>query len=275
MKIPDWLVYTVILTAVVYGLFSQSDRTDAPPAIPDNIKLPDVALPAPSVFDEEVLVEVDEKSKPGVGTAFSIGGEGMWMTARHVVENCTDLALQIGSSKIVPVSKYETFDQGDLALLYTDGGPEPAVLDLDEDLRVGQYGYHFGYPQGRPGEVTSRLLARSLMTTHGRYTLSEPVLAWAESGRTRGLKGSLGGMSGGPLYDDQGEVIGVTIAESPRRGRIYTTAPSSISAFLANEADLAIDGKQTRTLSAENYGAEADRLRRNLTVVKVICKARD
>lgn len=275
MKIPDWLVYTVVLVAVLFGLFTHSDGTDAPPAIPENIKLPDVTLPGPSVFDEEVLVQVDDDPKPGVGTAFSIGREGLWLTARHVVENCSDLGIQIGSTSIVPVEKYEVFDSGDLALLYTDGGPEPSRLDLAEDLRVGQVGYHIGYPQGRPGEVASRLLSRSRLTSTGRYRISEPVLAWAESGRTRGLNGSLGGMSGGPLFDSEGDVIGVTIAESPRRGRIYTTAPVSMAAFLAKEADLDIDGGQTRPLTADNYGAEADRLRRNMTVVKVICRARN
>ena len=275
MKIPDWFIYSVVLAGVLYALFSRSDGTDAPPAIPDEIQLPDVTLPLPSIFDEEVMVELEDTDDPSVGTAFSIGRDGMWLSARHVVEGCSDLAVQVGQSRIVPVQRYETDEDADLALLYTQGGPEPAVLDLQEELRVGQHGYHIGYPQGRAGEVTSRLLARSVLRTTGRYQTSEPVIAWAESGRTRNLVGSLGGMSGGPLFNEHGEVIGVTIAESPRRGRIYTAAPTSLRTFIETEADLNLDGEQTRSLHPDNYGGEGDRLRRNLTIVKVLCRARE
>lgn len=275
MKLPDWFIYTVALAAVLYTLFANSESNDAPPAVPEDIQLPDVTLPLPSIFDEEVLVELEETDSPSIGTAFSVGREGMWLTARHVVDGCSDLAVQVGNSRIVPVTRYETAASADLALLYTDGGPEPTVLDLEEELRVGQQGYHIGYPQGRAGEVSSRLLSRSVLRTTGRYQSSEPVIAWAESGRTRNLMGTLGGMSGGPLFNENGEVIGVTVAESPRRGRIYTAAPTSLQSFLNAEADLMLDGEQTRSLSADNYGGEGDRLRRNLTIVKVLCRARD
>jgi serine protease Do len=62
----------------------------------------------------------------------------------------------------------------------------------------------------------------------GATIVEEPVLAWAEQGRTSGLRGSLAGISGGPAFSANGQVIGVTIAESARRGRIYTAAPTSI-----------------------------------------------
>ncbi|MAP95130.1 MAG: serine protease [Ponticaulis sp.] len=274
MRIPDWFIYTVVLVGVLYALTSRGDQADAPPAIPEEQQLPDVVLPDPSMFDEQVLVEVDESVGPSVGTAFSVARSGMWLTARHVVDGCDDIAIRVGPNRMIRVDRYETYQSGDLALLYTQGGPEPTKLDLDSALKIGQFGYHIGYPQGRPGEVASRLMARSRLVSRGRYDTSEPVLTWAESGRTRNMTGSLGGISGGPIFDEEGEVIGVTVAESPRRGRIYTTAPKAVQAFLDNEADYPIDGEQSRSMTTRNYGGEGDRLRRNLSVVKVICSAR-
>lgn len=274
MKIPDWLIYTVVLVGVVYALLSRTETHNAPPAPPISIEGAGTILPAPGFFDEEVVVDVDIQSGAATGTAFAVGPEGNWLTARHVVEGCTDVAIVIGRNKLVPVISNEVYDRGDLALLRTEGGPAPVSFDLNSELRVGQYGYHFGYPQGRPGEATSRLLSRSRLTTRGRYLSTEPVLAWAEAGRTRGLSGTLGGMSGGPVFDRDGEVIGVTIAESPRRGRIYTTAPQTVSAFLPELAEMTFEGSTKRTLSPENYGGEADRLRRNLSVVQVVCRER-
>ncbi|MAT34079.1 MAG: serine protease [Ponticaulis sp.] len=275
MKIPDWFIYAVVLSAVLYGLFSRNQgELDAPPSLPEELEVSEIPLPAPSRFDEEVLVEVGDRAGPSVGTAFSISSEGMWLTARHVVDGCSNLMIRVGPNRIVPVERYETLQSGDLALLYTEGAADPAQLDLEANLNVGQPGFHIGFPQGRPGEVTSKLLSRSRMTSRGKYNVTEPVLAWAESGRTRNLNGSLGGISGGPLFDSAGEVIGVTVAESPRRGRIYTTAPSTIRYFLATEADYQPQAGETRPISTQNYGGEGDRLRRNLTVVKVHCPER-
>jgi hypothetical protein len=108
----------------------------------------------------------------------------------------------------------------------------------------------------------------------GRYAVEEPVLAWAELGRTSRLRGSLAGMSGGPVLGANGQVIGVTIAESARRGRIYTAAPSSIMRLLRVEQAPA-DGLPAPRLAADNYGQEADDLRRSLAVAQVVCVARE
>jgi serine protease Do len=59
------------------------------------------------------------------------------------------------------------------------------------------------------------------------------VLVWAEVGRTDTLRGTLAGLSGAPALDSAGRVIGVTVAEAPRRGRIYTTAPETLKTVLA------------------------------------------
>jgi serine protease Do len=275
VRIPDWLIYLVVLAGVVYTLTSSSDNDPAPQAPPVPIERAGSVLPAPSMFDEEVLVEVDDNPGAATGTAFAVGPEGNWLTARHVVDGCSDLAIAIGRRKIVPVTNYKVWERGDLALLQTDGGPDRAVLNLFSDLKVGQRGYHIGYPQAKPGEVTSRLLSRSRLVTRGRYLTNEPVLAWAETGRTSGLVGSLGGISGGPVYNAAGEVVGVTVAESPRRGRIYTTAPRSIAEFLPDYSDEELTNTSTRSITTDNYGEEADRLRRILTVVPVICRARN
>jgi hypothetical protein len=108
--------------------------------------------------------------------------------------------------------------------------------------------------------------------TRGRYSLDEPVLAWVEQGRTNGIEGTLAGLSGGPVFNASGDVIGVTLAESPRRGRIYTSAPDSIARFLDSQGEniLPADG---HAISAASYHGEADRLRKTQAVLKVVCMA--
>lgn len=270
MRIPDWVYYLVVLIAVLFSVYNRTESYDAPPAPPpidlDNAPV----LPPPSIFDPDIIVQVD-RPQDGIGTAFSVASGGAWLTARHVVDGCNDLAIQINRNSIVRVDQMAVAEDGDLALLFTGSAPAPNALDLSRDLRVGQYAFHIGYPQGKAGEVTSRLISRSRLVTSGRFSTNAPVLAWSELGRTRGLYGTLGGMSGGPTYDSEGEVIGITVAETPRRGRIYTVAPSHMEEFLVSQS-LTADGDAVGELDVRNYATEADRLRRELAVVKVLCR---
>src|SRR6202012_3752819 len=111
---------------------------------------------------------------------------------------------------------------------------------------------------------------RENLVVQGRGARTEPVLVWAETGRTDGLTGTLGGLSGAPALDDRGRVVGVTIAEAPRRGRIYTTAPETTARALGPRAALA-SGAAGEAVDAGNYGRVADDLRRNLRVAQVVC----
>jgi hypothetical protein len=85
-----------------------------------------------------------------------------------------------------------------------------------------------------------------------------------------GLGGTLAGLSGAPVLDRQGRAVGVTIAESPRRGRIYTTSPDTFGPAIrgVQKADEPLTG---RLVTVDNYGLVADDLRRDLRVAQVVC----
>ncbi len=268
--IPDWLLYIVVIAAIVFVLFEVDDRADAPPALETSEQ--GAFLPPPSIYDPEILVEVGPVSS-GLGSAFAISEDGWWVTARHVVDDCDQVGLIVSRGAAAPVTDVKVALFADLALLKTDRAPVPLALDTSErQFQVGQRAFHVGFPQGRPGEAYSRLIGRETLIARGRYDLEEPVLAWAELGRTSGLRGSLAGMSGGPAIAANGQVIGVTVAESARRGRIYTASPSSILRLLRVE-QIDAEGAPAPRLTPENYGEQSDDLRRELAVAQVVCIA--
>lgn len=268
--LPDWLIYLVAIFVVVLVMFRLDQRAETPAWSPQEFPGAGQALPPPSVFDPEILVEVEETA-PGLGTAFAINPDGDWLTARHVVDGCAQVAVLVGRERALPAT-VRAAQFADLALLKTQPVPEAIALSLDEtELVRGQPAFHVGFPQGRPGEAASRLVGRERLVARGRYSSEEPVLAWAETGRTWGIEGSLAGMSGGPALDAQGRVIGVTIAESPRRGRLYTASPSSIRQWLELERVEAV-GAPTAPMDGRNYYRRADELRRDMVVRPVICQ---
>jgi S1-C subfamily serine protease len=268
-RLPDWSIYAAAVFALVLASLGRREDADAPPAPPP----PDEeegALVGPSTpFDPMVMVEAPPAVQPSSGTAFSISQEGRWLTARHVVEGCKLTALVVGGGRAVQAS-VRISPRADLALLTTEGGPAALPLAVDRPLHEGQRAFHFGFPGGEPGEATSRLLGRETLRITGRGARSEPVLAWAEVGRTDGLEGSLAGLSGAPAVDAQGRVVGVTVAEAPRRGRIYTTAPETIRTALSARRG-APELAAGDAVTVENYGRVADALRRELRVAQVVC----
>lgn len=272
MRSFDWALYLLVFCVIVGTLFANERNADAPEPPPTVFESDGPTLPPPSILDEQILVQVDAP-KDGIGTAFAINNNGDWITARHVVDGCNSVGLLVAPDQYVPVERVTVDPDSDLALISTGRSPSSVKLALGKPLRVGDEGYHVGYPQGRPGEVATKLLSRSKLITRGRRDGAEPILAWAEIGRTQGLTGTLGGISGGPVFDKDGGVRGVIVAESPRRGRIYTAAPSSVEAFLTSLDVSTVDGPQ-ESFSVHTYGPRSDNARRRLQVVKVACQVR-
>jgi serine protease Do len=228
-KLPDWLIYGAVVSALLVVAIGRQERSDAPPPpppVPGDVGLP---LGPASPFDPSIVVR-------GVAARITLD------------------------------------PAGDAAILTTEGGaPAVPLRAAAEPPRRGERAYHPGFPQGHPGEVTSRLLGRENLVIRGRGARVEPVLVWAEVGRTDNLKGTLSGLSGAPALDSTGRVIGVTVAESPRRGRIYTTAQETVEDLLKQSRRRPASFALGEAITTENYGRVADGLRRDLRVAQVVC----
>jgi serine protease Do len=247
-------------------------RRPLPEGVPEVSDYGDITgpLPGSSAYDPEISVGLGKKTD-STGTAFAIDESGWWMTARHVVDNCTQVQLRFPGHRGALVDHVVQHSKADLALLRT--GTMPHVLPLaNERLYISQNGFHIGYPRGRPGEVWSTLLGRRRMRISGRYRTNEPIVAWAERRRRPSNLKNLGGLSGGPALDGAGRVVGVLVAESRRRGRVYTTAPVSMTQILSR-SPVASNSENMMSLSPQNLKTRAEMLRREPSIAKVVCLA--
>lgn len=262
LRIPDWLLYGLIVLVIYFNarLTVRKEHAPSPPPPPELGPL----LPLESPRDPSVLVDMGDPTS-GIGTAFAIDENGTWLTARHVVDSCNQVAIHIGQGRGLTVNT-SLSQKSDVAILKSTWERDPLPSDLFSTRQIGEHGYFFGFPQGRPGEVVGTLLGRHKMVIRGRYSTNEAVLAWTEVGRTRGLKGSLGGLSGGPVLDKDGEVIGIVAAESPRRGRVYTVAPRNLQSVIPENIDT-----EAQAIEIDSYGRQADRYRRARRIAQIMC----
>jgi len=272
-RLPDWLVYLAIVVALTVAAIGRQERADAPPPPPPVPGEEGMPLGPASPFDPSVVVRAPDGGGPDTGTAFSVSDSGVWLTARHVVEGCAKAAVVVAEGRGV-AAQIHIAPGSEAAVLTTQGGSPALPLGLNLPLKRGARAFNPGYPQGHPGEIATRLLGReNLVMRGGRGARTESVLVWAEVGRTDGLNGSLSGISGAPALDEAGRVIGVTVGEAPRRGRIYTTTPEAVNAAFAAAAVRPAGFARGQAIAVDNYGRVADGLRRDLRVAQVVCLA--
>jgi S1-C subfamily serine protease len=254
-----------------YGKDSVSKRRPPSSQIVQEQRRPQRVLPPISQQDPVLKLAPSQKGN-STGTAFSIG-PGSWMTARHVVEGCKKFGIAVGGKRIEKGFNVNLNPYHDLATFETRR-IIPALGFEKEPLKIGQAAFHFGYPQGKPAAIHSVLLGRVKINPGRRTRHTEPVIAWAESRRAPNFSGSLGGISGGPVMDQQGDIIGVSVVEVRRRGRILTSAPKGIKDMLAragNPEKEQYSKKVKPDINTRQFEKIGRDLRQSLSVSKVLC----
>jgi S1-C subfamily serine protease len=234
--------------------------------LPDKEKLPDN-------IGGDVLVNLDSKITNSVGTAFAVDGDGTYVTARHVVDGCDRVYIAHQSGRFSPVSAIKIDYRRDFAVLKSNNVKAKSVYLASLAPGRGVDGYMMGYPQGNPADVRATVIGRNDMRSSGRYRAREPVVAWVERERLPVFSGALGGISGGPVFDGDGIVVGTVVAGAPRRGRVYTTHPR---VFLNGDLGEKIhfrEGAETwRSITVNNYANIGRELRGDKTITQVYCQ---
>lgn len=183
--------------------------------------------------DDHVIYEVDLRGPKAnsQGTAFVIDHSGIWITAAHGTRGCARIALVDDSARARPVSSIMEARGKDITLIL-DGMRAPASFPLSTQRPpLNSVGYHMGFPAGEPVMVESRLMGTA-GARNADGTL-QPMLAWAETGRSDRGNGPLEGISGAPVITADGHVVGVLSAVSERRGRILTVAPEAVGQIVS------------------------------------------
>lgn len=186
-------------------------------------------LPTPY---ELVLEPEREVRAPGSGTAFSVG-DGVWMTARHVVNKCDGIGF-IKNRKIVGiVDRVVHHETADLSLLFSEFSALPlAIAQADRDPQRHDQAFLIGYPSGKPRQFIASQIEYREIERQGVPGGGFPVIVWAE--RPDPAPGTVySGMSGGPVISGAGYVVGVLVGADNALGRIIANVPATLRETMA------------------------------------------
>jgi len=272
----EFVIYAVVILFFIARYinvdFGQKIRTPQAPDLP-NVMAPDDS-PLPDQLPQTFTVELDSKVANGVGTGFSVDSEGTYITARHVVDGCSQVFFVTGGRRLERVESLEIERRKDFAVIKSYRSRK-VHLSLSENPPVrGDDGYMMGYPQGKPADVRASVIGTSTMRSEGRYRMREPVIAWVERDRRPKFPGALGGISGGPVFNASGTVVGTVVAGSERRGRILTTHPR-----VFKEKGLVAASKKGKQedfpvgITSGNFDQIGRAMRASGTIAQVYCKA--
>jgi len=174
-----------------------------------------------------------------LGSGFIIRKDGEIVTNNHVIDGAQTITVTLSDGRKLPATVIGSDPLTDIALLKIDAGSDlPAVTFGDSaTLRPGDNVFAMGSPFGLGGTVTSGIVsATSRDINAGPY--DDFIQTDAAINR---------GNSGGPLFDDQGTVVGVNTAIfSPGGGSVGIgfAVPSDLVQKIV--ADLNDDGKVER-----------------------------
>jgi len=267
----DWLLYGAALAVLVAVPGKWHERSDAPPAPPPP-GVGEMSLFATyTPFGAMSIINLPlDNTKVMTGTAFSVARTGEWIVASASVRACPHPFINIGGNLAAPMTLRPIRGVDNYVMGVTDGAGRPLPLADPKEVKPGMRAFMPGFPGGAVGEATARLIGQTLIERSKRGGRNEVALAWAKAGQTLGLKGDLNQLLGGPAIDDASRVVGVTLKESPRRGRIYTSTPQTVLA-IANPPERTPDYESEATVTKRNYGIVADTLRREYRVAQVGC----
>lgn len=222
MALPDFTSLVdqygaAVVNITVTGHARADMRTNGPALDPDN--------PLSQFFQDNPNIRQRETPMRGEGSGFIVNADGIVLTNAHVVDGAQQVTVKLTDKREFTAKVLGSDKQSDVAVLKIDAKNLPTVrLGHDTSLRVGQWVVAIGAPFGFDNTVTA-----------GIVSAKKRVLP--DSGYVPFIQTDVPinpGNSGGPLFNLNGEVIGIN-------SQIYSSTGGYQGLSFAIPIDVAMD----------------------------------
>jgi serine protease Do len=161
--------------------------------------------------DENELFKDQFKDQPStsLGSGFIISPDGYVVTNNHVIEEAEEIIVRLTDRREFVAELVGADERSDIALLKVNASNLPTVtLGTSEELKVGEWVLAIGSPFGFEHSVTA-----GIVSAIGRSLPSDTYVPFIQTDVAINP-----GNSGGPLFNLDGEVIGVNSQIYSRTG---------------------------------------------------------
>ena len=170
-----------------------------------------------------------ERKSSALGSGFIIDEKGIVVTNNHVIQDAEDIIVRVNGNEEYKAKVIGADPLSDIAVLQLETGDKftPVAFGDSDKARIGDWVIAIGNPFGLGGTVTSGIIsARNRSIGLSRYEDYIQTDASINSGN-----------SGGPLFDMDGNVIGINTAILGRNGSIGIgfSIPSNSAKIVINQ----------------------------------------
>jgi serine protease Do len=171
-------------------------------------------------FFREMPKAPHEFRQQGAGSGFIISKDGLIVTNNHVVEGAKEVTVTLANKEEYPAKVVGRDPKTDIALLKIQpkGTLPVAGLGDSDRLRVGEWVVAVGNPFGLSNTVTA-----GIVSAKGRVIGAGPYDDFIQTDASINP-----GNSGGPLFNLQGEVVGINTAIIPNGQGIGFAVPVNL-----------------------------------------------
>ena len=179
-----------------------------------------------------------QREAQSLGSGFIISPDGYIMTNNHVVADADEIIVRLSDRSELEAKLIGADPRSDVALLKVEGKDLPVVrLGKADDLKVGEWVLAIGSPFGFDHSVTA-----GIVSAKGRNLPSDSYVPFIQTDVAINP-----GNSGGPLFNLQGEVVGINSQIFTRSGGFMGLSfaiPMEVAMQVADQ--LKADGNVTR-----------------------------
>ena len=225
--LPD---FTRIVDQAKDSVVNISTKSKSKPSRSHELEIPD--LPEGSPFGElfEKFFDRDEfdrrrRDAQSLGSGFIVSKDGYILTNHHVIEGADEVIVRMSNRREFVAKIIGSDEASDVAVLKVDADDLPVLEFGDSDkLKVGEWVLAIGSPFGFDHSVTA-----GIVSAKGRSLPSDNYVPFIQTDVAINP-----GNSGGPLFNLDGEVIGIN-------SQIYSRTGGFMGLSFAIPIEMAVD----------------------------------
>ena len=213
-QLPDFTELAQQNSPAVVNISTRQNHTNGKKfKIPHQFNIPN--LPEDSPFNDlfkhffDGIPNMPEQETRSLGSGFIISKDGYILTNHHVVDGADKVEVRLSDRRYFEAKVIGSDKASDVALIKIDADNLPTVkIGKSKDLKVGEWVLAIGSPFGFDHSVTA-----GIVSAKGRALPSENYVPFIQTDVAINP-----GNSGGPLFNLDGEVVGINSQIYSRTG---------------------------------------------------------